>query len=216
MKAEKYMVRTFAAFVFICGLSLSAQAQIGSGWIPTTETSIAKTAGGGTIIPFPLPVPLPVADPIPTPVPIPIPNGAIFRIPLGHGLAEYQYGLLPVSITEQIQGDVTVDNLGGDNIGLLQTGSCVIAVHKLPAELYDAQSGKILASYTVGTTVRINTIYSPAAGTVDVYINDVHVEQKVTASVPIYNVVGIWATLTGIGPAEATWRDILFWKGGKK
>ncbi len=206
MKTEKYTVKAFAAFALICGLSLSAQAQIGSGWTPTTETYVAKTAGRRA----------PSFRFLSRSAPIPFPNGAIFRIPLGHGLAEYKYANLPSSSTEQLQGDVTVDALGGNDIGLVQTGPCVIAVRKFPGELYDALSGKVLAPYAVGTTVRVNTIYSPAVGTVDVYINSVHVEQKIIAAVPVYNVVGIWATLTGIGPAEATWRDILFWKGGIK
>jgi hypothetical protein len=96
----------------------------------------------------------------------------------------------------------------------------VIAVRKSPADLYDALSGKIPAPYVIGATILVNTIYIPGAGTVDVYIDGMLVEEKPLASAPIYNVVGVWVPfavpVAVSGMDEVTWRDILFWKGGIK
>lgn len=210
MKTEKYIVRMLAAVACVCGLALSAQAQIGTGWIPTTESSVAVTSGGGRIIPFPTAYPA---------------NGVMFIIPNPVGTAEYRYAPLPATNTEQLQAELTVDSLGGDDVGLLQTGPSVIAIRKSPPALfdalYDAVSGKLLAPYVVGSTVQINTIYTPTVGTVDIYINQSNVEEITVASVPVYNVVGVWAPLNlsvaaSDGPAEVSWQNILFWKDGVK
>ncbi|HEV8072848.1 MAG TPA: hypothetical protein VGP21_01855, partial [Opitutaceae bacterium] len=48
MKLEKRIVKTLAAFALICGLSVSAHAQIGSGWTPDNETYIAQNSSGTT------------------------------------------------------------------------------------------------------------------------------------------------------------------------
>ncbi|MGA3007141.1 MAG: hypothetical protein ABSE59_04545 [Opitutaceae bacterium] len=210
MKAKKYIVGVLAAMAFVGGLASSVQAQIGTGWIPIIESSVAVTSGGGRIIPFPTAYPA---------------GGALFIIPNPVGTAEYRYAPLPVTNTEQLQAELTVDSLGGNAVGLLQTGPGVLAVRKSPPSLfdmlYDAVSGKTLAPYVIGSTFQINTIYTPAAGTVDIYINQSKVEEIKVASVPVYNMVGVWSPVNlsvaaGGGPAEVTWREILFWKDGVK
>jgi hypothetical protein len=214
MKTEECIIKVLAATAFVCGLALSAQAQVGLGWIPTTESSVAVTSNGGRIIPIPTAFPG---------------SGAIFDIPNPIGTAEWRYAPLFPTNTEQLQADLNVDWLAGadgSEVAVLQTGPCLIAVRKLsPPELFDtfvdAISGKTLGQCIPGVEARFNTIYTPAAGTVDVYINGVNVEEKTIAAVPVFNVVGVRAPVllsssASGGPAEVTWVNILFWKDGVK
>ncbi len=203
MKAEKRIVKAFVALAILCGFFVSAHAQIGSGWTSTTESYVIQTSSGCTATPNSS-------------------GGGTFTVPSGSGRAEFRFQNLSSTVTEQFQGDVTVNSLGGDRINIKQTfGPApstpwnIIAVTKANGgELIEIEGGAVLAPYTVGTTARINTIYNPIAQTVDVYINGAHVEQKTGHTGPNYNKIGAYVSASGTGPATVTWQNILFWTGG--
>jgi rhamnogalacturonyl hydrolase YesR len=203
------------------GLSLSAQAQIGTGWTPTTETYTIQMSAGCTA------VPLPSGSGV----------GGVFNIPFStpstdNFRAEFRFQNLSTTTTEQFQGDVTLDSFGGDRVTVKQTFGApptpsstswsLIAVSRVTfGGFYDVHGGpqKFLAPFMVGQTARINTIFNPNGGasgaaTVDVYINGTWVEQQTGGGSPSYNKVGAYASSTGAGPATVTWQNILFWTGG--
>ncbi|MGA3008485.1 MAG: chitobiase/beta-hexosaminidase C-terminal domain-containing protein, partial [Opitutaceae bacterium] len=141
---------------------------------------------------------------------------------------------LSTAVTEQFQGDVTVASLGGtghitmkQTFGPDATGTpwSLIAVRVVSSgtitQIYEEQTGgnTLLNHYNIGTTFRLNTIYSPNGGgagaaTVDVYINGNHVEQW-TGGTPInYNKIGAYINLSGNGAATFTWQNVQFWTGG--
>jgi uncharacterized repeat protein (TIGR03803 family) len=208
-------VKRIAAFALAGGLAWSARAQIGTGWTPASEHYIIQTSAGCSAVPFPN-----------------LPNGigGVFNISSGAGRSEFRFeDNLPnqgfTSGTEQFQGDVTVNSLGGDRIILKQTFGGIsgsdwnkIGVTKANGgELYEVYSGEGLASYTIGTAARINTILTFAGGipAVNVYINGTLVEQLVgNGAYAIYDKAGAYAASSGSGPCTSAWENILFWTGG--
>jgi MYXO-CTERM domain-containing protein len=210
---QKYFARTtsqfLAAWALAGGLSLTAHAQIGSGWIPTTETPIIQTSAGCTVVPNSS-------------------GGGVFSVP-GPGIfrAEYRFPDLSQTTTEQFQGDVTLNNLDGDRVTVKQTFGpepssswSLIAVSKGLGGFYDVHASPqvLLAPFMVGQTARINTIYDPSGGpgkvSVAVYINGTFVEKFTDGTAPDYNKIGSYVSSTGTGPCVTTWQNVLFWTGG--
>ncbi|MGA3008487.1 MAG: chitobiase/beta-hexosaminidase C-terminal domain-containing protein [Opitutaceae bacterium] len=199
-----------AASALFLGLSLTARAQIGTGWTSTTETYSIQTSAGCTAVPLPSGI------------------GGVFSVPSGAGRAEFRFTNLSATVTEQFQGNVTVNSLGGNEITMKQTFGpdpstpwSLIAIKTSSGtdEIYELEGGAVLLKpYSVGNTLRINTIYNPTGGaghvTVDVYINGTHVEQKATGTGPNYNKVGAYVSASGTGPATFTWQNVMFWTGG--
>ena len=138
-------------------LAASTHAQIGSGWSSLAETFKVQTSGSGSV------------------------SGDNFKLTSTSSgtkdRAEREYNAWSSGM-HQFQGNVTVTSLGGDRICLKQTFQensgpwNMIGVQK-SGILYEVEGGNTLASYTVGTTVRINTILDATHGTVQVYINGV-------------------------------------------
>ncbi len=179
-------------------LAVNAYAQIGSGWSSIAETFKVQTSGSGSV------------------------SGDTFKLTsTSSGVkdrAEREYNAWS-SGTHQFQGDVTVTSLGGDRICLKQTFQentgpwNMIGVQK-SGILYEIEGGNTLASYTVGTTARINTILDADHGTVQVYINGSLKETKTGGQTPIYDKCGTYRTDSGSAPITATWTNIQFWQGG--
>jgi hypothetical protein len=205
------MTKAFAAFALACGLSLSARAQIGTGWAPTTETYIIQTSAGCTATPSPSGI------------------GGVFSVPTGPGRAEFRFGNLSESVLEQFQGDVTVNSISPTGrITMKQTFGpdpstpwSLIACRPITGglQIYEVETGgTLLNHYILGSTIRINTIYNPTGGagkvSVDVYINGTHVEVMSNGTGPDYNKIGCYVSSSGSGPATYTWQNVLFWTGG--
>jgi hypothetical protein len=204
--------KIFAAAALACVSTLLTRAQIGTGWTPSAETYVIQTSTGCTATPLPSGI------------------GGVFTLPSGTtGRAEFRFNNLPTTGTEQFQGDMTFNSLGGDKVNVKQTfGPApstpwnMIAVKKSGsgAEFYEVQNSNAFSyPYTIGTTARINTIYNPNGGgsgaaTVDVYINGAHEEQVGNGTPPDYNKVGAYMTSSGSGPATVTWQNVVFWTGG--
>jgi hypothetical protein len=219
---QRYFSRTtfqvLAALALAGGLSLTAHAQIGSGWTPTTETPIIQTSAGCTVVPNSS-------------------GGGVFSVP-GPGIfrAEYRFPDLSQTTTEQFQGDVTLNNLDGNRVTVKQTFGpepstswSLIAIDKtltstnfpgLTGGFYDVHAigQPMLAPFMVGQTARINTIYDPSGGSgkvsTTVYINGTFVEKFTDGTAPNYNKIGSYVSSSGTGPCVTTWQNILFWTGG--
>ncbi|MGA3008464.1 MAG: chitobiase/beta-hexosaminidase C-terminal domain-containing protein [Opitutaceae bacterium] len=213
--------KAIAAVALAGSLSGSAQAQVGSGWVPTTESYVIQISAGCTA------VPLPGGG-----------TGGVFNVP-GPGIfrSEFRFQDLSETVTEQFQGDVTLNSLAGNRVTVKQTFGpepssswSLIAVDKTlvgkgalsgyTGGFYDVHGSPqvLLAPFTAGQTARINTIYNPLGGagheTVDVYINGTWVEQLATGTGPNYNKIGSYVSSTGTGPCMTTWQNVLFWIGG--
>jgi hypothetical protein len=200
MKAEKHFTKTLAAFALMCGSMLPARAQIGSGWMRSTETYTVKKSPGATVVP--------------------VSSGGTFTVP-STGYAYFQFNYLSETTTEEFQGAVMANSFSGDHIAVYefrrQLGAPVIALAIEKANggtFYDAESGLILAPYPFGTTAQINTIYDPIAGEIYLYINGSLAEQKTVAGGPFFNICGAIVEAGGTGPATIIWKNIQFWTGG--
>ncbi len=199
MKNARLIKSLKAAATGLFGLlAVSAYGQIGSGWSSIAETFKIQTSGSGSV------------------------NGDTFKLTsTSSGVkdrAEREYNTW-TSGMHQFQGDVTVVSLGGDRICLKQTFQKdsgpwnMVGVQK-SGQLYEIEGGNMLASYTVGTTVRINTILDADHGTVQVYINGSLKETKTGGKTPIYDKCGTYRTDSGSAPVTATWTNVQFWQGG--
>ena len=193
MNVNKRIVRSLAVVAVICGLSLSADAQIGSGWTSTSVSFVVQTSAGCSV------------------------SGNVFKVPSGtHGRAERRYAT-NTSTQRQFQGTLVVNSLGGDRINVAQTfdqnnGPYNIIAVKKPGSLYEVEGGNTLSSYTIGSSVRVNTIITRSSGQVQVYINGSLAETKTGGSTNLYNKVGAYISGSGTGPCTTTWTGVAFWK----
>lgn len=195
MQMAKRLIQVLTVSSFVCGLTLAARAQIGSGWKPTTVGFKLQQVGSGKV------------------------NGNTFSITststTTQQRAERRYDSF-TSGMHQFQGDVRVTSLGGDRINLKQTfqqnkGPWNMIAVKKPGALYEVSNGNTLAAYTIGSTVRINTITDANKGTCQVYINGSLKETKTGGKTPLYDKVGTYRTHSGRGPVTATWNNVQFW-----
>jgi hypothetical protein len=197
MKSNR-ITQILAAGALACGLSLTAYAQIGSGWTSTNETFKVQTSGSGTV------------------------NGNIFSIPTTTSgtkdRAEREYNTWSTG-THQFQGDCTVKSFGGNGICVKQTFQAndgpwnMVAVQN-SGNIYEVSNGQSLGSFTVGTSFRINTILDADAGTVQVYVNGTLAETLTGGQVPIYDKCGTYRIDSGTAPITAAWSNVVFWIGG--
>jgi hypothetical protein len=207
MKAEKRIAKTLAAFALICGLSLSAQAQIGSGWTPDNETYIAQNSSGTSTTA--------------------IPGGFEFKTPSGSGRAEMRGNNLPTNTTNQWQGFATLKSL--------PSGSTDISMHQVfgPApstpdlildeatggptgiEIMSLEQSKAFeAAIQIGVQFQMNTIYDPVGNKISIYVNGTLTGTKVPNSGIHYNKFGQYVSLSGSGPSTLDWVNVQSWAGG--
>ena len=200
MNSPKHIIKAGVAVILSYGLSVAAYAQIGVGWKAYFPSYTTQIEGCG------------------------FNNNFYFSIicPATHAQdpnfqrAERRYADV-TSGQSQFQGTVVVNTLGGDKICLKQTFQDpagpfnMIAVEK-PGDIYEVEGGQHLAKYTIGTSVRINTITNISAKTVAVYINGALVELKTSAKTPLYDKFGTYRTVSGYGPIQTHWSNIAFWK----
>jgi hypothetical protein len=183
-------IQALTVVVFVCLCALTAHAQIGTGWTPYSPSFVTQIRGCGAN------------------------SGLVFRITCNNttndNRAERRYANM-TSAQSQFQGTVTVNSLTGDRINLKQTfqdniGPWNMIAVKKPGALYEVSTGNTLASYTIGTAVRINTITNTGAHTTQVYINGSLVETKTGGKGSLYDKFGTYRTHSGKGPITATWR----------
>ncbi|PYX93716.1 MAG: hypothetical protein DMG67_03515 [Acidobacteria bacterium] len=177
-----FRIHALVVVVLVCLFAVEANAQIGTGWTAYSPSFSLQIRGCGA----------------------------------SSGLAERRYANM-TSAQSQFQGTVTVNSLGGDRINLKQTfqdniGPWNMIAVKKPGSLYEVEGGNTLASYTIGTAVRINTITNTGTHTTQVYINGSLKETKTGGQGSLYDKFGTYRTSSGKGPVTATWSSIKFWK----
>jgi hypothetical protein len=201
--------QAFAAFAVICGLSLSAHAQLGSGWTNDNETYFAQNSSGTTTTA--------------------ISGGYEFTIPTESGLcrAEMRGNNLPSTTTNQWQGLGTLKSFpsGSNKICMHQVfgpepstpdlildeavgGSTGVEIMSLE------QSDAVEASISVGVQFQLNTIYDPVGNLISIYVNGTLTGTKVPNSGIHYNKYGQYVSSSGAGPSTFDWVNIQSWSGG--
>lgn len=184
----------FAAFAFY---PRSLPAQVGNGpWSSWSPSFTVQEKGSGSV------------------------SGSQFSISSGSSSseqrAERRYQTFS-SGTRQFEGYVRVNSLGGDRISLKQTfqdgvGPWNMIAVKKPGTLYEVRGGTTLSGYSIGTTVRINTITYTGSDKVAVYINGSLKETVTGGAGDYYDKLGVYRTNSGKGPVSATWTRIRFWQ----
>lgn len=119
--------------------------------------------------------------------------------------------------SRQFEGYVRVNSLGGDRISLKQTfqdgvGPWNIISVKKPGSLYETMGGATLSSYSIGSTIRINTVTYTGSDKVAVYINGSMKEEIYGGAGAYYDKFGAYRTNSGYGPISVTWSNIRFWQ----
>ncbi|MES2694815.1 MAG: hypothetical protein V4773_15185, partial [Verrucomicrobiota bacterium] len=74
------------------------------------------------------------------------------------------------------------------------------------------QGGATLNSYSIGSTIRINTVTYTGSDKVAVYINGSMKEEITGGSGNYYDKFGAYRTNSGQGPVSVTWSGIRFWQ----
>jgi hypothetical protein len=208
MKAEKRIIKTLAAFAFICGLSISAHAQLGSGWTPDNETYIAQNSSGTTTTA--------------------IPGGFEFKIPVVTGLcrAEMRGNDLPTNTTNQWQGLGTLVSFpsGSNNITCHQVFGPAPSTPDLildeshysgGIEIMSLEQGDAFeAQIQVGVQFQMNTIYDPVGNLISIYVNGSLTGTKTPNSGIHYNKYGQYVSKSGFGPSTFDWVNVQSWAGG--
>jgi hypothetical protein len=202
MKNKNRIVKALAAFALICGLSVSAQAQIGSGWTPDNETYIVQTSAGCTV------------------------SGDTFSVPSGHGRAEMRGNNLSTTASNQWQGSGTLVSFpsGSNKICMHQVFGPAPSTPDLildeatggptGVEIVSLeQSDAVEASIQVGVTFQMNTIYVPGKS-ITIYVNGSQTGTKVPNSGIHYNKYGQYVSLSGTGPATMRWDNVQSWTNG--
>ena len=191
-------IQALAAVIVACFSVPVVNAQIGSGWTSYSPSFTVQLEGCAAN------------------------SGLVFKLTcVSSGStqkdrAERRYANITAS-QSQFQGTVVVNSLTGDRINLKQTfqdnvGPWNMIAVKKPGTLYEVEGGNTLASYTIGTAVRINTITNTSTHTTQVYINGSLKETKTGGQNPLYDKFGTYRTSSGTGPVTATWSSIHFWK----
>ena len=207
MKAENRIVKTFAAMALVCGLSISAQAQIGSGWTPDGETYTAQTSSGCTITP--------------------ISGGFEFSVPSGHGRAEQRGNNLPSNTTNEWQGFGTLKSFpsGSNKITLHQVFGPAPSTPDLildeatggptGIEIMSLEQGDAFeAAIQVGVQFQLNTVYDPVGNLITIFVNGSQTGTKTPNSGTHYNKYGQYVSRSGSGPATMDWVNVQSWAGG--
>ncbi len=187
---QKRTVSLFCYSFLALALGTAAHAQVGSGWTSTSVGSKTQISSGCSV------------------------SGSTYIIDGGSGRAERRYDTL-TSGSRQFQGTFKVNSLGGDRVSVFQTfsesnGPFQMGAVKKPGTLYEVEGGATLSSYSIGSTMRINTT-ATSGGTVEVYVNGSKKETKTGGAQP-YNKLGSYATASGAGPCSTSWTSISFWK----
>jgi hypothetical protein len=200
--------KTLATMALICGLSMSARAQLGSGWSPDNETYIPQTSAGTSITA--------------------ISGGFEFSTPSGLGRAEMRGNNLPTNVTNQWQGFATLRAFpsGSNNICMHQVFGPEPSTPDLildeavggptGIELMSLEQGNAFeAAIQVGVQFQLNTIYDPVGNLITIYVNGSKTGTKVPNAGVHYNKFGQYVSLSGSGPSKVDWVNVQSWAGGK-
>jgi hypothetical protein len=188
----KRLVQSLAAAALCCGLSHSAQAQVGTGWTSTSYSYSIQTSSGCSV------------------------SGNTFSVGSGtSGRAERRYANI-TSSQAQMQGTVVVNSLGGDRVSLSQiheinSATSLVAIKK-PGTLYEVEGGATVGPLAIGASTRINMTVVSSTGKCQTYQNGSLKTTVTGGGGTFYFKVGAYITGSGSGPATVTWTGVQFWK----
>ncbi len=195
--SAKRLVQFIAALTLAAGLSSLTHAQVATGpWSSWSPSYTIQEKGSGDV------------------------NGLTFTISNSSTTteerAERRYQTFSTG-SRQFEGYVKVNSLGGDRISLKQTfqdgvGPWNIISVKKPGSLYETMGGATLSSYSIGSTIRINTVTYTGSDKVVVYINGSMKETIYNGAGNYYDKLGAYRTASGQGPVSVTWSNIRFWQ----
>lgn len=197
MQSARCLVRIAGLLALAGALSIPARAQVANGpWSSWSPTYTTQLKGSGSV------------------------SGSTYSISNSSTTteerAERRYQTFS-SGSKQFEGYVKVNSLGGDRICLKQTfqdgvGPWNMVAVKKPGSLYEVEGGATLSSYTIGTTIRINTVTYTGSDHVAVYVNGSMKEDVTGGAGSYYDKLGVYRTASGVGPVSATWSSIRFWQ----
>jgi len=208
MKAEKRIIKTLAAFAFICGLSLSTYAQVGSGWSPGGETILSQQASSGCTI-------------------TPITGGYEFHS-ASTGRAENRWGGADLTTTWQWTGTCKIVSWpsGSKNTCIYQlwgspSGDLIIDMSAGGGSTTNIMSlhdgDKVVGNVPVGTPFNYAAVYDPSSATELIFINGSQTgTTKLIDSISggHYDKNGSYVSLSGVGNDTVDWTNTSNWKGG--
>jgi hypothetical protein len=203
MLSMKPFVQTLTIIAIASCLSLTAHAQIGSGWTSYTPSMELQESGdvshssSGGVETFTI-------------------NGnTTSSAQRCEQRAEDDF----TSGTRQFEGTVKVVSMTGTNISVQQdkaanggTWSMIAAAHN--GTLFVVNPGTTIASNVIGVSVKINTITDASAKTTKVYVNGSQKSELKDITPPIYHKYGSYRLDSGYGPCKIEWSSTKYWKNG--
>ena len=208
MKAEKRILKTLAAFALLCGLSLSAHAQVGSGWSPGGETILSQQTSSGCTI-------------------TPISGGYEFHS-AATGRAENRWSGADLTTEWQWTGTCKIVSWpsGSSNTCIYQlwgspSGDLIIdmtAGGSSNTNLMSLHDGdKVVGNVPVGTPFNYAAVYDTSTATELIFINGSHTgTTKLIDSISggHYDKNGSYVSNSGVGNDTVDWTNTSNWKGG--
>ena len=200
----KTLTKILAAFAVAGGLSLTARAQIGSGWTSYSPSRHMQMVGCAAHSGSPT-------------------GTETFQLTCsstsGEQRCEERVEDDFSSGQRQFQGNVKVTSLGGSGVSLYQTkaangGTWMMVAVKSGSggTLYCVNPGTTIATGVVGVTVRLNAITDCSAKTTKVYVNGSQKATLNSVTAPFYNKYGTYRLDSGHGPITAQWSSTKFWE----
>jgi hypothetical protein len=184
-------------------LSSTAQAQIGTGWVPYTPTLRLQLRGCSDYS---------ASDGIEQ-----------FHITCdatsGDNRAEQRVEDDYSSGSVQFEGEFRVASLPGNGISVKQTfqateGAFLMIAVQNSGRFYSVGDNGTLGTWLPGEWTRINTVHDVATQTHRIYVNGELKVTKTGGSTPWYNKYGAYRIGSGHGPATIEWRNVRFWRDG--
>jgi hypothetical protein len=198
------LTKTLAALSVICALSMTARAQVGSGWTEVFPARHMQMVGcvthSGTSS-----------------------GTETFSITCNNGTdeerseerVENDFG----SGTRQFEGFVKVTSLAGNGVSLYQTksvngGTWLMVAVKHDGTLYTVNGGTTVATGVVGVTERLNTVTDCGVAKTYTYVNGSLKATLNNVTAPFYDKYGTYRLGSGNGPITAQWSSTRFWQNG--
>jgi hypothetical protein len=208
MKLEKRIIKTLAAFAFICGFSIVTHAQVGSGWSPGGETIQAQQTSSGCTI-------------------TPISGGYEFHS-ASTGRAENRWSGADLTTTWQWTGTCKIVSWpsGSKNTCIYQlwgspSGDVIIDMQTgggTTTNLMSLHDGdKVVATAVpIGTPFNYAAVYIPSTGAEEIFINGSQTGSTILIDSPSghYDKNGSYVSNSGTGNDTVDWTNTSNWKGG--
>jgi len=199
---SKRIVQKLTAFALAGGLSLTASAQVGSGWTSYSPGKHMQEVGNVTHS---------VSGSTET--------FSINSSATGEQRCEERVEDDFSTSTRQFEGMLKVVRMGGTGISVEQEksvtgGTWLMIAAKHDGSLYTVNGGTTIATGVIGNTVRINVITDCSARTSKTYVNGSLKATLSNITLAQYHKYGAYRLNSGYGPCTVQWSNVKFWKDG--